>query len=176
MVRPRDVLDQQVDRHAPEESIVGSCRSCRAFGHRGPARLQAQSVYPAAASKTAQKPQVRSGSLFCFRQPANRTVIARRIRYEGASAPGALLAYASATQQSTLEHVRSIDVESPSEFVALDAATRRNLEIMQTLAGEREPTLHSLLDTCTTAAGSRLLSSLSGWTDRAAARLSPHRG
>jgi DNA mismatch repair protein MutS len=72
-------------------------------------------------------------------------------------AAGALLAYASATQQSTLEHVRSLDVESASEFVALDAATRRNLEITQTLAGEREPTLHSLLDTCATAAGSRLL-------------------
>ena len=72
-------------------------------------------------------------------------------------AAGALLAYASATQQSALEHVRSLEVESAGEFVALDAATRRNLEITQTLAGEREPTLHSLLDTCATAAGSRLL-------------------
>ncbi|HEX6137383.1 MAG TPA: DNA mismatch repair protein MutS [Casimicrobiaceae bacterium] len=72
-------------------------------------------------------------------------------------AAGALLAYASATQQSALGHVRSLDVESASEFVALDAATRRNLEITQTLAGEREPTLQSLLDTCASAAGSRLL-------------------
>ena len=72
-------------------------------------------------------------------------------------AAGALLSYASATQQSTLEHVRALDVESPGEFVALDAATRRNLEITQTLAGEREPTLYSLLDACASAAGSRLL-------------------
>ena len=72
-------------------------------------------------------------------------------------AAGALLGYASATQQATLEHVRSLHVESASEFVALDAATRRNLEITQTLAGEREPTLHSLLDACASAAGSRLL-------------------
>ena len=72
-------------------------------------------------------------------------------------AAGALLAYASATQQSTLDHVRSLYVESPGEFVALDSATRRNLEITQTLAGEREPTLYSLLDRCATAAGSRLL-------------------
>jgi DNA mismatch repair protein MutS len=72
-------------------------------------------------------------------------------------AAGALLAYASATQQSALAHVRALDVESPSAFVALDAATRRNLELTQTLAGEREPTLLSLLDTCATAAGSRLL-------------------
>ena len=72
-------------------------------------------------------------------------------------AAGALLAYASATQQSSLAHVRALDVESPSAFVALDAATRRNLELTQTLAGEREPTLLSLLDTCASAAGSRLL-------------------
>ena len=72
-------------------------------------------------------------------------------------AAGALLGYASATQQSALDHVRSLQVESASEFVALDAATRRNLEITQTLAGEREPTIFSLLDTCASAAGSRLL-------------------
>jgi len=72
-------------------------------------------------------------------------------------AAGALLSYASATQQATLDHVRTLDVESPSEFVALDAPTRRNLEITQTLAGEREPTLYSLLDHCASAAGSRLL-------------------
>jgi DNA mismatch repair protein MutS len=72
-------------------------------------------------------------------------------------AAGALLGYASATQQATLDHVRSLRVESPSDFVALDAATRRNLELTQTLAGGREPTLHSLLDQCATAAGSRLL-------------------
>ena len=72
-------------------------------------------------------------------------------------AAGALLGYASATQQSTLEHVRALHVETTSTFVALDAATRRNLEITQTLAGEREPTLYSLLDACSSAAGSRLL-------------------
>jgi DNA mismatch repair protein MutS len=72
-------------------------------------------------------------------------------------AAGALLAYASAAQQSALAHVRTLDVESAGDFVALDAATRRNLELTQTLAGEREPTLLSLLDTCATAAGSRLL-------------------
>jgi DNA mismatch repair protein MutS len=73
------------------------------------------------------------------------------------AAAGALLAYASTTQQAALEHVRSLQVETPGEFVAMDAATRRNLEITQTLGGEREPTLLSLLDTCATAGGSRML-------------------
>ncbi len=72
-------------------------------------------------------------------------------------AAGALLGYASATQQSALAHVRSIDVEHESAFLALDPATRRNLEITATLAGDDAPTLCSLLDDCATAAGSRLL-------------------
>jgi DNA mismatch repair protein MutS len=72
-------------------------------------------------------------------------------------AAGALLAYATTTQQAALEHVRTLDVEGTSEYVAMDAATRRNLEITQTLSGDPEPTLHSLLDTCAGAAGSRLL-------------------
>ncbi len=41
--------------------------------------------------------------------------------------------------------------------VRMDAATRRNLEITQTLRGEPAPTLLSLLDTCATNMGSRLL-------------------
>ena len=75
----------------------------------------------------------------------------------GLGAAGALLGYAAATQQSALAHVRALAVETASEFLALDAATRRNLEITETLRGEPAPTLLSLLDTCGTAAGSRLL-------------------
>ena len=66
-------------------------------------------------------------------------------------AAGALLGYAAATQQSALAHVRSIAVEAASEYLALDAATRRNLEITATLRGDPAPTLLSLLDACATA-------------------------
>ncbi len=74
-------------------------------------------------------------------------------------AAGALLHYASATQQGagSLSHVRSLAVEHAGQHLALDATTRRNLEIVQTLRGEAAPTLLSLLDQCATAAGSRLL-------------------
>ncbi len=72
-------------------------------------------------------------------------------------AAGALFGYAAATQQSSLSHVRSLSVETTGEYLALDAATRRNLEITTTLRGEPAPTLLSLLDACATAAGSRLL-------------------
>ena len=76
-------------------------------------------------------------------------------------AAGALLRYAQSTQGKGLQHVRSLTVESESEFIGLDAATRRNLELTETLRaqsdGDSGPTLFSLLDHCRTAMGSRLL-------------------
>jgi DNA mismatch repair protein MutS len=72
-------------------------------------------------------------------------------------AAGALLRYAQATQLQTLAHVTGMTLERESQWLRLDAATRRNLEITETLRGEPAPTLLSLLDTCVTAAGTRWL-------------------
>ncbi|MBU3903025.1 MAG: DNA mismatch repair protein MutS, partial [Gammaproteobacteria bacterium] len=75
----------------------------------------------------------------------------------GLSAAGALLGYAKLTQGQSIAHIRSAQVYHADQFVRMDAATRRNLEITQTLRGEPAPTLLSLLDTCGTNMGSRLL-------------------
>jgi len=72
-------------------------------------------------------------------------------------AAGALLRYAQSTQGRGLQHVRSLSVETENEFIGLDAATRRNLELTETIRGQESPTLFSLLDHCRTAMGSRLL-------------------
>ncbi len=76
-------------------------------------------------------------------------------------AAGALLRYAQATQGKGLQHVRSLAVETENEFIGLDAATRRNLELTETIRGQEgspsAPTLFSQLDHCRTAMGSRLL-------------------
>src|SRR2546423_5943834 len=70
---------------------------------------------------------------------------------------GALLDYAGKTQGQALAHVTAVTAERAGEFVRLDAATRRNLELTETLRGESAPTLFSLLDECATGMGSRLL-------------------
>ncbi|MDC8759185.1 DNA mismatch repair protein MutS [Janthinobacterium fluminis] len=72
-------------------------------------------------------------------------------------AAGALLRYAHSTQGRGLQHVRTLTTETESEFIGLDAATRRNLELTETIRGQESPTLFSLLDHCRTAMGSRLL-------------------
>ena len=50
-----------------------------------------------------------------------------------------------------------MSAERAGEYVRLDAATRRNLELTETLRGEPAPSLFSLLDECATSMGSRLL-------------------
>jgi DNA mismatch repair protein MutS len=72
-------------------------------------------------------------------------------------AAGALLEYARKTQGQALAHVAAVIPERASEYVRMDAATRRNLELTETLRGEPAPTLFSLLDECASGMGSRLL-------------------
>ena len=72
-------------------------------------------------------------------------------------AAGALLRYAIRTQSQSLPHVQHLSAERTGEFVLMDPATRRNLEISETINGQSSPTLFSLLDHCVTPMGSRLL-------------------
>ncbi|MDE2455377.1 MAG: DNA mismatch repair protein MutS, partial [Burkholderiales bacterium] len=73
------------------------------------------------------------------------------------AAAAALLSFAEHTQGRALAHVRTLSVERASELLELPPATQRNLELVQTLRGEDSPTLLSLLDSCRTGMGSRLL-------------------
>ncbi|WP_028995649.1 DNA mismatch repair protein MutS [Azonexus hydrophilus] len=73
------------------------------------------------------------------------------------AAAGALLQYAQATQSGKLPHLRGLTVEIEGAYLGLDLATRRNLELTETLRGQPSPTLFSLLDNCITSMGSRLL-------------------
>ena len=73
------------------------------------------------------------------------------------AAASALLGYAEHTQGRALPHLQALKVVRPDELIDLPLTTRRNLELVQTLRGEDSPTLFSLLDSCVTGMGSRLL-------------------
>ncbi|MFM7026249.1 MAG: DNA mismatch repair protein MutS, partial [Limnohabitans sp.] len=77
--------------------------------------------------------------------------------HDAHAAAAALLTYAEHTQGRSLPHVQSIRVQRSDTLIDLPPATRRNLELVQTLRGEDAPTLFSLLDTCMTGMGSRML-------------------
>lgn len=72
-------------------------------------------------------------------------------------AAGCLLQYVKDTQKTSLPHIRSITKQSQDKFVILDAATRRNLEITENLAGGTDNTVAAILDKTQTAMGSRML-------------------
>lgn len=69
----------------------------------------------------------------------------------------ALIHYAKETQKTALPHIRSIQLEQSSDFIALDPVTRRNLELVEPLF-EHGTSLFQLINDCQTAMGSRLLS------------------
>ncbi|WGE75110.1 DNA mismatch repair protein MutS [Actinobacillus equuli] len=72
-------------------------------------------------------------------------------------AAGCVLHYAQETQRTALPHINSIHLAQNSDTILPDAATRRNLELTQNLAGGTENTLAAVLDKCVTPMGSRLL-------------------
>src|SRR5438445_10672623 len=72
------------------------------------------------------------------------------------AACGALLEYARKTQGQALAHVAAVIPERTSEYVRMDAATRRNLGRTEPLRGDPAPTLFSVWDECATGMGSRL--------------------
>ncbi len=74
------------------------------------------------------------------------------------SAMGAIVDYLEITQKGQLPLLAKPVQQLSSTIMKIDAATRRNLEITQSLSGGREGSLISAIDRTITAVGSRLLS------------------
>ena len=72
-------------------------------------------------------------------------------------AAGCLLAYLQETQKSALPHLSGLSVEQPDETIAMDAATRRNLELDTHPSGDPRCTLLGVLDNTITPMGARAL-------------------
>jgi DNA mismatch repair protein MutS len=72
-------------------------------------------------------------------------------------AAGCLLAYVEETQKAALPHLSGLALESAADTIALDAATRRNLELDTHASGRRDVTLLGVLDATVTPMGARNL-------------------
>ena len=73
------------------------------------------------------------------------------------AAAGCLLGYIEETQKAALPHLSGLAVENANETIALDAATRRNLELDTHPSGRNEHTLLGVLDHTITPMGARAL-------------------
>ena len=73
------------------------------------------------------------------------------------AASAALLGYVEETQKQRLPHLRSIALEHSDEAIAMNAATRRHLELDTRVDGDSKATLLGVLDATITPMGGRLL-------------------
>ncbi|MES9824751.1 MAG: DNA mismatch repair protein MutS [Candidatus Thiodiazotropha endolucinida] len=73
------------------------------------------------------------------------------------AAAGCLLQYVEETQFGALPHIRGMRVEHREQSVIIDAATRRNLELIHSLSNQPQHTLAGIMDRTVTAMGSRML-------------------
>ncbi|MDZ7289605.1 MAG: DNA mismatch repair protein MutS [candidate division KSB1 bacterium] len=76
----------------------------------------------------------------------------------GICAAGAALSYLKENQKNELSHITQLTRRNEREYVVIDAATRRNLELVRSLRnGDQKGTLLSILDRTRTAMGGRRL-------------------
>jgi len=77
---------------------------------------------------------------------------------EGIIAAGCVMNYLNETQKNKLSHIKKIYNYDYTDYIILDPATKRNLEITSSITeGGREGTLISILDRTQTSMGGRLL-------------------
>jgi len=169
-----DELADWIDRIAPAE-LLASAGMTQAFEDR---LRQIRTQHRGAGLSLALRPDFQFDAglgqrkLLEQMQAASLAAWNADTLYDAHAAAGALLTYAEHTQGRNLPHVQSIRVQRSDTLIDLPPATRRNLELVQTLRGEDSPTLFSLLDTCMTGMGSRMLKGwlLSPQRDRAQAQ------
>src|SRR5262245_16579185 len=72
-------------------------------------------------------------------------------------ASGALIHYVRQTQKTTLEHITGLSYSESADYLMLDAATIRNLELFESASGDSKDTLLGVINRTRTGMGARLL-------------------
>ncbi|WP_323847278.1 DNA mismatch repair protein MutS [Microbulbifer magnicolonia] len=144
-----EALAEQVQRHSPAELLAPEDLSLPAEIERRPG-LRRRAPWEFERETALRLLNQQFGTL-------NLEAFGCSHMHAAVVAAGCLLQYARDTQRTELPHIRSLQTESSDDTVALDGASRRNLEIDQNLNGGDQHTLLSVFDSCKTAMGSRLL-------------------
>jgi DNA mismatch repair protein MutS len=145
-------LDAEIERLRPAEILAPDGAQPALAGGSGnqerPWRLRAPWHFDTESSSRALAEQFQTRDLAGFGCADKPLAIA---------AAGALLAYVRETQKAALPHLLSITTEERDAALIMDPATRRNLELDESLAGRPELTLAGVFDHTATAMGARLL-------------------
>ena len=145
-------LDAEIERLRPAEILAPDGAQPALTGGAGgqdrPWRLRAPWHFDTESSSRALAEQFHTRDLAGFGCADKPLAVA---------AAGALLAYVRETQKAALPHLLSITTEERDAALIMDPATRRNLELDESLAGRPELTLAGVFDHTATAMGARLL-------------------
>jgi DNA mismatch repair protein MutS len=74
-----------------------------------------------------------------------------------AGASGAIIHYVRQTQKAALEHINTLSCHETAAYLVLDPSTIRNLELLESSAGDTKDTLLGVMNRTKTGMGSRLL-------------------
>src|SRR6202048_435230 len=145
-------LDAEIERLRPAEILApDGAQPALAGGSGGqerPWRLRAPWHFDTESSSRALAEQFHTRDLAGFGCADKPLAVA---------AAGALLAYVRETQKAALPHLLSITTEERDAALIMAPATRRNLELDESLAGKPELTLAGVFDRTATAMGGRML-------------------
>ncbi|MFA7558403.1 MAG: DNA mismatch repair protein MutS, partial [Hydrogenophaga sp.] len=148
-VESDDALAAELARLEPAELLLPDQDSLPEWlGAQAGVRRRAPWLFDAEAARRALTRFFRVHDLAGFGLDARPRAIA---------AAGALLAYVEETQKQRLPHLSSIAFESAEDGIAMNAATRRHLELDSRVDGNLRHTLLGVIDTSITPMGGRLL-------------------
>ncbi|HIQ71626.1 MAG TPA: DNA mismatch repair protein MutS [Candidatus Onthenecus intestinigallinarum] len=143
-------LADELARIAPREIIAdeGAMALADSLGAQVPVSPYAQGAFRLSSAKEA---------LLHHFHVASLDVFGLRDLKMAARAAGALMRYLGDTQKNALEHIATLRLYRREQYMALDRTARRNLELTESLRGERKGSLLALLDKTATSMGGRTL-------------------
>lgn len=150
-----DKMLAEIARIAPREVLANEAFLMHAQAHEG---LRSQFPVPLHARLAGWDEQSAAKAIQKHFHTANFEALGIAGLPQAISAAGALLQYLNETQRNAMAHIQSIRVLRQRPTMLLDAATRMNLEITQTIRGRgRRGSLLGVLDQTSTAMGARHL-------------------
>ncbi|WP_460709357.1 DNA mismatch repair protein MutS [Lysobacter terrae] len=148
-VASEDALEAELARLEPAETLIADEEGWPAFvATRNGARRRAPWLFDADSGRR---------QLLRFFGLHDLTGFGIDDKPQAVAAAAALLGYVEETQKQRLPHLTSIAVESGDGAIAMNAATRRHLELDSRIDGDTRTTLLGVLDTTITPMGGRLL-------------------
>lgn len=148
-VASEDALEAELARLEPAETLVADEDGWPAFlGDRTGLRRRAPWLFDADSGRR---------QLLRFFNLHDLTGFGLEDKPLSVAAAAALLGYVEETQKQRLPHLTSIAVESGDGAIAMNAATRRHLELDTRVDGDTRHTLLGVLDSTITPMGGRLL-------------------